>query len=120
MKILSRKTTEAFINNLSPGKEYEFMVLSQDNHGDGMFSKALRIFTKPSEYTGNLKFRNQFLYSFYKRFAESFGKLVRVVFLNLIEVHHDIVIHRYNRSELSVRVQEPQRSECTEFINIVC
>ncbi|XP_012265467.1 protein borderless isoform X2 [Athalia rosae] len=48
MKILSRKTTEATINNLGPGREYEFMVLSQDKHGDGMFSKALRIFTKPS------------------------------------------------------------------------
>lgn len=50
MKILSRKITEATINNLNPGREYEFMVLSQDKHGDGMFSKTLRIFTQPSTY----------------------------------------------------------------------
>lgn len=48
MKILSRKITEATVNNLHPGREYEFMVLSQDKYGDGMFSKALRIFTQPS------------------------------------------------------------------------
>lgn len=48
MKILSRKITEATVNNLYPGREYEFMVLSQDKHGDGMFSKAVRIFTQPS------------------------------------------------------------------------
>ena len=50
MKILSRKITEATVNNLNPGREYEFMVLSQDKHGDGMFSKTLRIFTQPSMY----------------------------------------------------------------------
>lgn len=49
MKILSRKITEATVNNLNPGREYEFMVLSQDKHGDGMFSKALRIFTQSSK-----------------------------------------------------------------------
>ncbi|XP_043512146.1 protein borderless isoform X2 [Frieseomelitta varia] len=48
MKILSRKITEATVNNLNPGREYEFMVLSQDKHGDGMFSKTLRIFTQPN------------------------------------------------------------------------
>ncbi|KAK2581280.1 hypothetical protein KPH14_008070 [Odynerus spinipes] len=47
MKILSRKITEATVNNLRPGREYEFMVLSQDKYGDGMFSKALRIHTQP-------------------------------------------------------------------------
>ena len=47
MKIVSRKITEATVNNLNPGREYEFMVLSQDKHGDGMFSKTLRIFTQP-------------------------------------------------------------------------
>ncbi|XP_076629523.1 borderless isoform X2 [Colletes latitarsis] len=47
MKILSRKITEATVNNLNAGREYEFMVLSQDKHGDGMFSKTLRIFTQP-------------------------------------------------------------------------
>lgn len=50
MKILSRKITEATVNNLNPGREYEFMVLSQDKHGDGMFSKALRVFTQPSTF----------------------------------------------------------------------
>lgn len=55
MKILSRKITEATVNNLYPGREYEFMVLSQDKHGDGMFSKALRIFTQPSKgFKGNI------------------------------------------------------------------
>ncbi|XP_011351926.1 protein borderless isoform X2 [Ooceraea biroi] len=53
MKILSRKITEATVNNLYPGREYEFMVLSQDKHGDGMFSKALRIFTQPSSIDEN-------------------------------------------------------------------
>lgn len=53
MKILSRKITEATVNNLNSGREYEFMVLSQDKHGDGMFSKALRIFTQPSAVDEN-------------------------------------------------------------------
>lgn len=48
MKIVSRKITEATVNNLAPGREYEFMVLSQDKHGDGMFSKTLRVFTQPT------------------------------------------------------------------------
>lgn len=38
----------ATITNLEPGKEYEFMVLSQDRFGDGMFSKTFRYFTKGS------------------------------------------------------------------------
>ncbi|CAL7934633.1 unnamed protein product [Xylocopa violacea] len=53
MKILSRKITEATVNNLNPGREYEFMVLSQDKHGDGMFSKTLRIFTQPTSLDEN-------------------------------------------------------------------
>ncbi|XP_050573957.1 protein borderless isoform X2 [Bombus affinis] len=53
MKIVSRKITEATVNNLNPGREYEFMVLSQDKHGDGMFSKTLRIFTQPSSIDEN-------------------------------------------------------------------
>lgn len=48
MRIVSRKITEATIGNLTPGKEYEFMVLSQDKHGDGMFSKTVRVFTQQS------------------------------------------------------------------------
>lgn len=47
MKPTSRKITEATVPNLNPGKEYEFMVLSQDKHGDGMFSKTVRVFTQP-------------------------------------------------------------------------
>lgn len=37
---------QATISNLEPGHEYEFMVLSQDRFGDGMFSKTFRYFTK--------------------------------------------------------------------------
>ena len=53
MKIVSRKITEATVNNLTPGREYEFMVLSQDKHGDGMFSKAVRVLTEPGIYFNN-------------------------------------------------------------------
>ena len=49
VKIASRRLTEATVSNLTPGQEYEFMVLSQDRHGDGMFSKAVRIFTDASK-----------------------------------------------------------------------
>ncbi|XP_014237550.1 protein borderless isoform X2 [Trichogramma pretiosum] len=54
MKIVSRKITEATVGNLAPGKEYEFMVLSQDKHGDGMFSKTVRIFTQPNMNLQNI------------------------------------------------------------------
>ncbi|XP_015108943.1 protein borderless isoform X1 [Diachasma alloeum] len=53
MKIPSKKITEATIPNLSPGREYEFMVLSQDKHGDGMFSKSIRVLTQNTK-TGSL------------------------------------------------------------------
>lgn len=46
MKLLSRHMMEATITNLEPGREYEFMVLSQDRYGDGMFSKAFKYWTK--------------------------------------------------------------------------
>lgn len=46
MRLLSNKHMQATITNLEPGQEYEFMVLSQDRFGDGMFSKAFRYFTK--------------------------------------------------------------------------
>lgn len=52
-KILSKKITEATVNNLHPGREYEFMVLSEDKYGDGMFSKTLRIFTQPNRIDEN-------------------------------------------------------------------
>jgi hypothetical protein len=45
-KILNHGANEKTVSNLSPGRLYEFMVLSQDRHGDGMFSKAIRISTK--------------------------------------------------------------------------
>lgn len=34
------------MQHLVPGKEYEFMVLSQDKYGDGMFSKQFRFQTQ--------------------------------------------------------------------------
>ncbi|XP_011500330.1 PREDICTED: protein turtle [Ceratosolen solmsi marchali] len=54
MRIVSRKITEATVANLTPGKEYEFMVLSQDKHGDGMFSKTVRVFTQPNSNILNI------------------------------------------------------------------
>ncbi|BES87944.1 IG [Nesidiocoris tenuis] len=38
--------SKATIPNLKSGREYEFMVLSQDHNGDGLSSKPFRIFTK--------------------------------------------------------------------------
>lgn len=37
---------ESTIDNLEPGQEYEFMVLSQDRYNDGLFSKPFRYRTK--------------------------------------------------------------------------
>lgn len=51
MRPYMKHLMEATINNLEPGREYEFMVLSQDRYGDGMFSKAFRYFTKPREFS---------------------------------------------------------------------
>ncbi|KAG4079404.1 hypothetical protein HA402_008096 [Bradysia odoriphaga] len=53
MKLLSRHLMEATITNLLPGHEYEFMVLSQDRYGDGMFSKAFKYWTKPIDFLDN-------------------------------------------------------------------
>uniref|UniRef100_U5ETE2 Putative neuronal cell adhesion molecule n=1 Tax=Corethrella appendiculata TaxID=1370023 RepID=U5ETE2_9DIPT len=50
LKISNKHVLEATITNLEPHREYEFMVLCQDNYGDGMFSKSFRYFTKPKEY----------------------------------------------------------------------
>lgn len=47
-KILTHGANQKTVSNLSPGRLFEFMVLSQDRHGDGMFSKAIRISTKGS------------------------------------------------------------------------
>ncbi|GJQ65536.1 hypothetical protein Trydic_g7637 [Trypoxylus dichotomus] len=46
MKISSKKSLEATISNLNPGREYEFMILSKDDQGDGLFSKSIRVWTK--------------------------------------------------------------------------
>ncbi|XP_031624013.1 protein borderless isoform X4 [Contarinia nasturtii] len=46
----NNQNMHATVTNLEPGREYEFMVLSQDRFGDGMFSKTFRYFTKASEY----------------------------------------------------------------------
>lgn len=37
---------EARIEDLDPGREYEFMILCKDQKGDGLFSKAIRLWTK--------------------------------------------------------------------------
>lgn len=49
---MNRGTNQKTVSNLSPGRLYEFMVLSQDRHGDGMFSKAIRISTKGTSVKG--------------------------------------------------------------------
>lgn len=46
MRILSRTAMEVTITHLEPNHEYEFMVLSQDRFGEGMFSRAYKYFTK--------------------------------------------------------------------------
>lgn len=42
----SNKKYESTVEDLEPSREYEFMVLSQDRHNDGIFSKAFRFRTK--------------------------------------------------------------------------
>lgn len=46
MRIVQKNVMEATIQHLQPGREYEFMVLSQDKYGDGMFSKQFRFSTQ--------------------------------------------------------------------------
>lgn len=46
MRILSNHVMQATVFNLEPDHEYEFMVLSQDRYGDGLFSKAFKYQTK--------------------------------------------------------------------------
>ncbi|KAH8357021.1 hypothetical protein KR200_002319 [Drosophila serrata] len=48
LRVLDKKVMEATVQHLVPGKEYEFMVLSQDKYGDGMFSKQFRFQTQAS------------------------------------------------------------------------
>lgn len=51
---MNRGTNQKTVSNLSPGRLYEFMVLSQDRHGDGMFSKAIRVSTKGTSAKGQV------------------------------------------------------------------
>lgn len=53
---LSSNLYEAKIPDLSPGNTYDVMVLSQNEDGDGIFSKTVRITTK-SNYI-NTYFQN--------------------------------------------------------------
>lgn len=46
MKITDHSAMEGTISNLEPDKEYEVMILCQDQYGDGTFSKTFRYFTK--------------------------------------------------------------------------
>lgn len=46
LRVLEKTQMEATVQHLLPGREYEFMVLSQDKYGDGMFSKPYRFQTK--------------------------------------------------------------------------
>ncbi|XP_023166123.2 protein borderless [Drosophila hydei] len=48
LRVLEKTQMEATVQHLLPGREYEFMVLSQDKYGDGMFSKQFRFQTQPS------------------------------------------------------------------------
>ncbi|KAE8749031.1 hypothetical protein FOCC_FOCC004198 [Frankliniella occidentalis] len=45
LRVGDAESTEALVSGLKAAREYEFMVLSQDEHGDGMFSKAIRVKT---------------------------------------------------------------------------
>lgn len=47
LKAFTRNNIQmATVRNLKSGNEYEFMVLCQDQYGEGMFSKSFRYFTK--------------------------------------------------------------------------
>ncbi|KAL9874883.1 protein borderless-like [Glossina fuscipes fuscipes] len=49
MRILQKNVMEATIQRLLPGRKYEFMFLSQDKHGDGLFRKQIRFSTQSSK-----------------------------------------------------------------------
>lgn len=49
---LNNDLYEAKIQNLSPGETYDVMVLSQNDNGDGMFSKTVRVTTKSKPQIG--------------------------------------------------------------------
>ncbi|XP_030565009.1 protein borderless isoform X1 [Drosophila novamexicana] len=52
LRVLDKTVMEATVQHLLPGREYEFMVLSQDRYGDGMFSKQFRFQTQASPLRG--------------------------------------------------------------------
>ncbi|KAM8718185.1 hypothetical protein ACLKA7_004832 [Drosophila subpalustris] len=52
LRVLDKSAMEATVQHLLPGREYEFMVLSQDKYGDGMFSKQFRFQTQASTLRG--------------------------------------------------------------------
>ncbi|XP_075152895.1 borderless isoform X1 [Haematobia irritans] len=54
-RVAQKNVMEATIPHLLPGREYEFMVLSQDKYGDGMFSKQFRFATQPSPNDDNIE-----------------------------------------------------------------
>ena len=57
--VLSSVRFETTIENLETGKEYEFMVLSQDRYNDGLFSKAFRYRTKCEIISNNKDSNNK-------------------------------------------------------------
>ena len=62
--VMLTKKYESTIKNLEPGKEYEFMVLSQDRYNDGLFSKAFRYRTKCKQISNNMQTCIDNLYHF--------------------------------------------------------
>lgn len=50
IQINSEEMYETEITELSPGESYDVMVLSEDEHGDGMFSKTIKITTKSNDF----------------------------------------------------------------------
>ena len=63
MRMLSNNIMEATVTNLESGREYEFMVLSQDRYGDGMFSKTFKYYTKRT-YQNYFAFLQRHIYNF--------------------------------------------------------
>lgn len=48
-QIDSDEIFETEIANLNPGQSYEVMVLSQDERGEGMFSRTIKVTTKSND-----------------------------------------------------------------------
>ncbi|KAJ8951743.1 hypothetical protein NQ318_012594 [Aromia moschata] len=59
-QVPSSKVLEATITTLTPGTEYEFMVLCKDDEGEGLFSKSVRVWTKTIEGGESERFRGPF------------------------------------------------------------